>query len=67
MAWANLYPGVYYGLVQFILLRPNYTPMIPITISIVLSDIPRPYPFEQEYAQHPLIFRSTFASLDIHK
>jgi len=34
-----LYPGVYYGLGQFKPFRPNYTPMISITISIVLIDI----------------------------
>ena len=32
MAYANRYP-----------LRPNYSPMISITISIVLSDIPNNY------------------------
>jgi len=32
--------------------RTNYIPIISITISIVLSDIPRPYPFRPEYTPH---------------
>src|SRR6218665_3779540 len=64
---AGVYPGlkrprldytrVHYGLGQFIPLRPNYTPMISITISIVLSDIPKNYLIFQQVTEDSVLSR----------
>ena len=45
-------PGYIRAYANSYLPRPNHTPMISITISVVLSDIPRLYPLRPEYVPH---------------